>query len=367
MKKQAISILLIASFISVYAEAGPYNQLGINGYVGDDFLHADPVNDADARLNPIIKAWAVNCPDYNCADGVFPVYQNPNLALGPILSGLGPEIDEYYKDVVCLGDRDNPQLPPGNITLSFAEPNIITNHKGYDFAVFENGFIISEDSNSVYGYPAGQIFAELAYVEVSSNGTDFQRFPTASLTTEPLPHDGTIDMTDIHNLAGRHPSNGDTCKATPYDLQQLADSPNVLNGSVDINNIKYVRIVDVIGSGSQSDHASVLIDANTGPNWQNYDTNHPVYDPWPTTGGTGGFDLQAIAVLKPQQYRPDINLDGIVNYRDLDIFCYAWLSRFGDKNFYPRCDLARPGDLTVDLRDFVVLSRQWRKKEKWRD
>ncbi len=57
---------------------------------------------------------------------------------------------------------------------------------------------------------------------------------------------------------------------------------------LDLNNIKYVRITDVIGS--------------INPAYASYDfKGNIINDPWKTTydpdPGTGGFDLDAVAVL----------------------------------------------------------------------
>ena len=56
----------------------------------------------------------------------------------------------------------------------------IRNGAGYDFVVFENGMI--SQITTALGSLQGQFLAELAWVEVSSNGRDFVRFPSVSLT-----------------------------------------------------------------------------------------------------------------------------------------------------------------------------------------
>ncbi len=71
---------------------------------------------------------------------------------------LGPA-DDY---TVSLGDG-------GIATLTFKYP--IYNGDGFDFAVFENGFM-TNDSNLA--------FLELGFVEVSSDGVHFFRFPSVS-------------------------------------------------------------------------------------------------------------------------------------------------------------------------------------------
>ena len=95
-----------------------------------------------------------------------------------------------------------------------------------------------------------------------------------------------------------------------------------------------------------------------------FDVNHPIYDAW-LTWGSGGFDLEAIGVLQPQEYGGDINLDGVVDYEDLEIFAQCWLSHFGQDNYLSRCDLAKPKDLTVNFKDFAAFAKDWRKVEQW--
>ena len=82
-------------------------------------------------------------------------------------------------DIVALDDMNADEISywlanpgsrgPGYITLGFETG--ISNGDGYDFAVFENAF-----------GGAASVFAELGYVEVSSNGVDFARFDSVSLT-----------------------------------------------------------------------------------------------------------------------------------------------------------------------------------------
>jgi hypothetical protein len=82
----------------------------------------------------------------------------------------------------------------------------IRNGAGYDFAVFENGF---DDT-----------FLELAFVEVSSDGQHFFRFPAHS-ETDTSTQTGSFGATDarkINNLAGKYRGG----YGTPFDLQELA-------------------------------------------------------------------------------------------------------------------------------------------------
>ena len=345
---------LVGESASVYF--GPYTEAGVNGYIGDDRRHAEPT-DEDAVINLIFRGWATEIVSYRPAPGVDAQWLDPNKALGP---ATGSKLD-----IVSLGDLNQQQISdgalPGEITLLFSEP--IRQADGYDFVVFENGFVSIVNCGN--GCIAGQMFAELGYVEVSSNGSDFVRFPAVSLTHGAVGPYGTIEISNVYNLAGKHPNADGICTGTPFDLQEIADDPKVVSGDVDINDIKYVRIVDIPGSGDFYDQAVMHVDPDTRPVWDYYADNHPVYDAW-VTFGSGGVDLEAVGVLKEQKYSADINLDGVVDMFDFALFASAWQSHFGQADWIARCDLARPKDLIVDGFDLAVLAAQWLKVEQWR-
>lgn len=156
--------------------------------------------------------------------------------------------------VASLGDG-------GSVVCSFPFP--ITNGPGYDFAVFENSI---DDT-----------FLELAFVEVSSDGVNYVRFPAHSLsdTVNQTGSFGSTNATKINNLAGKYRAGF----GTPFDLQELAGS-----AGIDINHITRVKIIDVVGS---------LNDLfATRDKYQN-----KINDPWPTPFPSGGFDLDAIGVI----------------------------------------------------------------------
>ena len=348
----------------VGGQVSPYTEAGVNGYIDPNagWRHAGP-GDPDAVLNPIFRGWAADVVSYVPAPGLAPRWTDPNMALGPATGSIA--------DIVSLGDLGQEQidqgLPPGHITLMFDEP--VRQGGGYDFVVFENGFAAS--ANWDEGTVAGQMFAELAYVEVSSNGEDFVRFPAVSLTSERVDFLlGTIETGNIYNLAGKHPNAYGTCTGTPFDLSDVADHPDVVSGVVDINDVRYVRIVDIPGSGDFYDQAVLHLNPDTYPDWDTYANNHPVFDAWNTSlapiDPSGGFDLEAIGVLKEQEYSADINLDGIVDESDLELLESALQSRFGQANWIARCDLAEPKDHVIDEADKDVLLLQWLKVEKWR-
>ncbi len=357
-----LNLFLLFGIFGATVLGGPYREKGISSYTGPDHKPAVPT-DPNAVVNPIFRGWATDYLSYEPTPYKpqrYLFWFDPLKALGLSLT----DTDDVY--TASLGDLTQTEIescvPPGQITLTFTET--IRDQKGYDFAVFENGFHSLGDN----------YYCELGYVEVSSNGTDFARFPSVITTGVPdtnMPAYYAFDITKVYNLAGKHPnlfSEGaapDQLTGTPFNLSDAANEPNVLNSLVDLNSISYVRIVDIPGNGSFYDNANKLIDPCTWPNWNYYDANHPIYDSWPTLG-SDGFDLEAIGVFHPQEYRGDIDLDGFVSYEDLQIFADCWLSHFGQENYLNRCDLANPGDMSVNLKDFAVFSNQWRKVEQWR-
>lgn len=156
--------------------------------------------------------------------------------------------------VISLGDR-------GVATLTLPAP--IFDSIGPDFAIFENSF--SDD------------FIELGFVEVSSNGIDFVRFPSVSLTQDAsqIATFGTIDATKIHNFAGKYR----VFYGTPFDLNDLKDSL-----FVDISSVTHIRIIDVGGC--------IL------SGYQSFDSQgHVINDPWPTPFYTSGLDLDAVGLI----------------------------------------------------------------------
>lgn len=192
---------------------------------------------------------------------------NPGGAVasfGSAANALGPA--DGTMGVVSLGDG-------GWITLTFDWP--IMDGPGADFAVFENGF-----------WSGGRLFAELGFVEVSSDGEHFVRFPAVSLTPTGVQVGGfgTLDPTDLYNLAGAHPA----MVGTPFDLAELRGVWPWL----DVERVRYVRVVDVVGRITPVGEWQPSIDS----------LGNVINDPYPTPFGSGGFDLDAVAVL---HYAPE--------------------------------------------------------------
>ena len=230
--------------MTIHAAGQPLGYGPFSGRVGTEGCEAIAANDT------AIVAWATACT-------VVRGSQNLTNPTAPVVT-YGEEADAVgaatnsTMDVVSLGDG-------GMATVTFAKP--IVNGEGPDFAVFENSF--------------DDYFLELAFVEVSSDGERFVRFPATSLTQTARQIVSRVDATYINNLAGKYRVG----YGTPFDLAELADSTGL-----DINNITHVRVVDVVGS----------ID----PQYATYDAyGHMVNDPFPTISYSAGFDLDGVAVL----------------------------------------------------------------------
>ena len=185
-------------------------------------------------------------------------------ATGTESNAVGQATLNNVYDVVSLGDG-------GTALVTFALP--ITNGDGPDFAVFENGF----SDNSL----------ELAFVEVSTDGQRFVRFPATCLTqnTTQLGNAGQSDPTNLNNLAGKYRIGF----GTPFDLEELRDSTGI-----NIDSIVYVRIVDVVG----------CID----PQYATRDQyGNIINDPWPTPFETSGYDLTGVGVI--HELTPGVGID----------------------------------------------------------
>jgi hypothetical protein len=225
---------LVANLFWGVVYAGPYT-----GAAGQPGSQAISMNSSS------FVGWAVGYRDYLPGSNVSGTFKTPNLTLGPA-TGVATH-------VASLGDS-------GKITLTFGGD--IFNGPGADFAVFENSF--------------SDTFLELAWAEVSSDGTHFFRFPGFSFTTGPVASFGDIDPTNIDGLAGKYRAGF----GTPFDLGLLSNVPGL-----DVNHVRFVRIVDIVGDGSALDNYPPSLG---GP--------HPIYDPFPTVL-SGGFDLDAVGVI----------------------------------------------------------------------
>lgn len=198
----------------------------------------------------VFIGWGTNCTIIRGSQDV----SNPSLGLTTVGSSTSATDKSGVNGVVSLGDG-------GSATLTFGGK--ITNGLGADFAVFENSF---DDT-----------FLELAFVEVSSDGINFFRFESVSLTStvSQTSSFGSTDATEIYNLAGKYRGQ----YGTPFDLEELDGT-----SGLDVNAISHVRVIDVIG--------------NIDSTYATYDSqNNAINDPWPTAFASGGFDLDAVGVI----------------------------------------------------------------------
>ena len=257
-------------------------------------------------VNPAFAGFADNYANYSSSGQyIYGGYgDHPENISGRPFTDAG-----WTGMIITLGDMDLDMLAdyfsdtpsgsfhPGEITAVFEETPII-NGEGHDFACFENGF--------VSGWTTSEIFGENAFVEVSSNGTDFIRMPTHSLTPKWPGGYGCYISQGVFGIVGKHVNAYGDSWGTPFDLEWIADYPQVLDGTVDLYNIRYVKMVDIPGGGP--------LDANGGKTALFYDSyGLPIFDSW-VTWGSGGVDLDAVAVLNSSAL--DTDEDHITDYWD---------------------------------------------------
>ncbi|MBC7693870.1 MAG: T9SS type A sorting domain-containing protein [Burkholderiales bacterium] len=230
--------LLILQFKTLAQFAPPVGQPGTTAIYKD---------------SSTIVAWASSCTIFRGLQDVS-MPSNGYANVGDTSSAIGAA---GMNGVISLGDG-------GSAILRFATP--VLDGTGPDFAVFENGF--------------DNTFLELAFVEVSSDGVNFFKFPAIS-NTDTLIQTGSFGSTDaakINNLAGKYRAQ----YGTPFDLSDIQN--NLL---LDKQFITHVKVTDVVGC-IQNQYCTR--DANM----------NKINDPWPTSFGSGGFDLDAVGVIHQQ-------------------------------------------------------------------
>ncbi|MCB0733356.1 MAG: hypothetical protein H6608_01485 [Flavobacteriales bacterium] len=246
----------VGLFTSTYAQFDP-----AGGEAGSKGVHWD-----DARL----VQWAASAK----TDVGF--QQINDTTFGRVDAGT-------VDDVLGKADRRTLSLgDDGSITLEFDPP--ISNQRGDDFVVFENGFAWQ-----------GGFFLELAFVEVSSDGRNFTRFPSqyGGDTLNQIENLAYMECEWYHNLAGKHQAP----YGTPFDLDSLSNTD-----SLDLNAIRFIRLLDVVGS---------LVDSLKVRDSRGV----PINDPWPTAFANSGFDLDAVGILNNSVSVPNypLNLLGLPN------------------------------------------------------
>ena len=232
---------VVVCLVSATAHAGPYAPAA--GQTGSTAISRNAGSFSGWASGATIDRGPIDISDADAVDASF----------GAASDATGkPEGNS--NDVVSLGDG-------GTATLTFDKP--ITDGDGADFAVFENSF--------------GDTFLELAFVEVSSDGSNFFRFDAVSKTqtSTQVGSFGTVDPTDLYNFAGKYRQG----YGTPFDLSELSGT-----AGLNTNRITHVKLVDVVGSLNAS--------------YATYDSNgNKVNDPWPTQFSSGGFDLDGAGAI----------------------------------------------------------------------
>jgi len=237
MKKSSLILLNVLICLSLLAQK-PFGH--------DKAIAADDISITGWATGSVIKRGWQNCADTNAG----------KVTLGEDWCVTGKAKDN---NIVSLGDG-------GEAVVTFG--GFISNGIGPDFAVFENGFSFSNDSTFYFEY---------AFVEVSSDGINYFRFPTQYFGD-------TINQAGF--FIGNKPSNSINLAGnyawgygTPFDLEELKDFQGL-----NINHITHVKIIDAVGSLNDSFS-------------QRDSHGTKINDPWPTPFNSGGFDLDAIAVM----------------------------------------------------------------------
>jgi len=211
--------------------------------------------------------------------GIF----DPNNALG---GPQGAGFQNGSLDVTTLGVG-------GSLTLGFDVT--IADGPGVDFTVFENGFEFG-----------GGVFAEVAWVEVSTDGVHFARVPNRYAGPAGGLPGSFAPYGTYAGLPGGMPvlANVTTNAIDPFDpvvsggdaidLADLAGDPLVVAGIVDLSAIHFVRLVDIPDGAGLDSFGNVI---------------------WDNSGATGTADFDAIAVIQhtgtitATQPRVDLYLD----------------------------------------------------------
>ena len=309
----AIAVILISLYFLVES------NLLVAGPFGSGAIHWQ---------NEDIAVWASEVVEFK------PTSTGSDQASGA--NSLGASDGSFTSLGDLTSDELDSGLSPGRIVVSFS--SAISNGPGWDLAVFEN-------AGAFFETPF--VFGELASIEVSSNGNDFVGFPNESLNVEAgegavgdelLINFGRnfagINTSNVRNLAGIHPQGF----GTVFDFNDLAFTEMVLLGSVDLHEIRFVRVTDIPGNG-----------------WFRDSFERPILDAWPTGGDIAGFDLDAIAgrysvACDLCPVRGDVDLSGKIDVEDVHQLVVAILNQ----NLHTRFDVNLDGSIDHDDLGFWV-------------
>ncbi len=209
-----------------------------DGEVGTEGCKA--ISQNDERIISWATGVEVNRGFWDYGDERVVTYGESYMAIG--------KPDSTTTTAISLGEG-------GSALITFDRP--IINGEGKDFVVFENAFSPS--------------FLELAFVEISSDGINFFRFPnhsTAYYSDSSMSEGRTAEH--YNNLAGKY----ELGWGVGFDITDIAD-----NDLLDKNNIRFVRLIDVVNGVSTDSQGNIIYD---GVSWPSY---------------SQGFDLTGVGVI----------------------------------------------------------------------
>ena len=196
----------------VVTSSGATNASGSGGSGGESA--GGTGGGGEAPIDPC-SGFAVSVEDVTYGDGAgFGQDAMPGIVLGPP-EGTGELSGSFH--VVSLGNG-------GTITLGFGDQTIIDG-EGPDFIVFENPFYAGGNEDAT--------FAELATVEVSSDGTTWVAYPCDA------------DASPYGTCAGWNPvfSNSADPSIDPADPQTAGGDAFDL-ADVEMSSVRFIRITD---------------------------------------------------------------------------------------------------------------------------
>lgn len=240
--KKLLTICAVFLIGNMFAQTGPFSPQA--GEPGSDAIHKD---------DALFRDWAISC-ELNLGFRQVDVPDSGLASSGVALYATG-KADAPL--TVSLGDG-------GVATLTFSAP--FHDGAGPDFAVFENGFGSGESA-----------FLEFAFVEVSSDGVQYFRFPATSLN-DTVPQCASFENLDaslFDNLAGKYT----VYYGVPFDLADLPDT-----SALDKQHVTHVRVIDVTGTIN-----ATYCSRDAG--------GRIINDPWPTNFPQSGFDLDAVGII----------------------------------------------------------------------
>ena len=125
--------------------------------------------------------------------------------------------------------------------------------------------------------PSQRVSWSLLPLKSQATGADFVQFDATARAVETVPTYGEVRTVDYSQLAGAYSAR----YGVGFELAVLRQHPLVRSGTLDLSAITHVRVTDVVGDGSELDHAG-----------------RPIHDPTPTFD-SAGFDLDAVGALHP--------------------------------------------------------------------